>query len=119
LQSPSSREGATCKSSSELDLEFLRGHKYIQGFAIYGKLIVLRYSHTIFVFREPSEYIALKKQERIRNEVKYVDENEVDDLSYPIATFQPNEAGWNYALGFIRQFGGDGPQMVFLKEILK
>lgn len=96
-------------------IDFLKSDRQIVQFAIIGELLAIRTKNIIIVYRDYERYVAFRKKGEIKKEVVWVWEDEVDDKRNPVAKFQPNEAGWNYALGFIRQFGGEGIQFSYIK----
>lgn len=99
-----------------IDLDLLRNNQFVESFAVCGELIAIKYSHTIFVYKNVTEYLWLKKRECVRFDIKYIGEDGANDCSFPIALFQANVAGWNYALGFIRQFGGEGIRIIHTRK---
>lgn len=96
------------------DLNWLKANTFIEAFAICGNMIAMRYSHTIFVYRNPENAVSLKRRESLRTEVSHaLDET---DTSRPVCLFQPNELGWIYAVTFIRRFGGKGKKVIFKRQ---
>lgn len=101
-------------SQTSLDaIKFLTEDKEIKQFAIFGSLLAIRTKNIILVYRNHVDYVQLRKIFEIKKEIRWVWEDEVTDNRYSVSLFQANEAGWNYALGFIRQFGGAGDVFLF------
>ena len=98
-------------------LYFLQSDRQILQFAIAGELLAIRTKNVILVYRDHVEYVKLRKTGSVYKETKWAGEDDIDNKSYPIAIFQPNERGWIHALGFLRLFGKEEIDISFNKEV--
>ena len=98
-------------------LVFLKSDRQILQFAIAGELLAIRTKNVILVYRDHVEYVKLRKTGSVHKETRWVWEDEIEDKSYPVAIFQPNERGWIHTLGFLRLFGEEEIDIFFNKEV--